>query len=300
MSYILTILIGIIGLAIVFLLFTDFFKKQAGLLGFFFNLLFYIPCLIIEAFQYLKKEFQTTPSTLFVLFIIEILLILFYFTNQNWLHPLTILDENLIQETPLPLEQENVIAKNDAFIYNVINSDNPSYKNHNYAISFWVYVNPNNSVEEYNILSYGNGKPQFTYKPNTNDMTVYFSDAYMDLSANNVNASGIAVSYTSNRGLFKTDLAHTIKFTPQKWVHIVINYFNNRADLFIDSLFEYSFALNKNKFPLAGNNMDILLTGDKNAPKGAGAISRVSYYQEVLTEIKINRMYYMSKNKNPP
>jgi hypothetical protein len=280
-SYTLFIFILIIGLAIIYLVLFDFLKKQTGILGLISNFIFFIPCLIIDAFEYMKKELQTTPSTLFVLFILEIVLILIYFYYEKWLNKLMSLDENYLQETPLPLNKQTIIAKNNTFTYNVINTDEPSYKNNNYAISFWVYVNTNNSANEYNILSYGSGKPQIVYKPDTNDLIVYFSDAYMD----------------NSRNLYKINLAHTMKFTPQKWVHIVINYFNNRADLFINGIFEYSFIFDEKKFPLAGTPMDTIYVGESGLN---GAISRISYYQYILPELKINRMYNMYKNKIPP
>ena len=71
-------LITINALAIIFYIFGNYLKTLTGWTGFLVYFIFYIPCLLISFMEYLKAEFKATSNTVYLLFILEIILILLY------------------------------------------------------------------------------------------------------------------------------------------------------------------------------------------------------------------------------
>ena len=52
--------------------------ESTGWFGFFIELIFYIPCLISDAIDYMKEDYKNTPTTVFILFVILILVSFIY------------------------------------------------------------------------------------------------------------------------------------------------------------------------------------------------------------------------------
>jgi hypothetical protein len=83
MSYVIFVIAMVIisvGLAIFFYLYSNYLKNRPGILGFIINFIFYIPCLIIDFFEYIQRELNMTSRTIYILFIIEIVMITALFT----------------------------------------------------------------------------------------------------------------------------------------------------------------------------------------------------------------------------
>ena len=77
--FILSILIGLVALAILFNVFINFFKSLKGIAGLLANVIFFLPCLISDFIGYITNEYKTTPGKVLTLFGIEIVLLLLYF-----------------------------------------------------------------------------------------------------------------------------------------------------------------------------------------------------------------------------
>ena len=75
-------LIAMVGLAVVYNIGQEYFSKQTGMFSVWIQILFYIPCLINDLILYIFDEFSIIPNMVFVLFIIEIILILLYISNE--------------------------------------------------------------------------------------------------------------------------------------------------------------------------------------------------------------------------
>jgi len=75
---ILVFLIIIFAMAIFAYMFANYLKSLDGPIGFLTYLIFYLPCLVVDFVQYIIKEFKMTSNTVYILFIIEIVLILTY------------------------------------------------------------------------------------------------------------------------------------------------------------------------------------------------------------------------------
>jgi hypothetical protein len=76
-------LIVAIGLAIIYNIGEEYFSKQTGLYNVWIQVLFYIPCLISDFILYIFEEFSIIPNMVFVLFIIEIVLVLMYVYGED-------------------------------------------------------------------------------------------------------------------------------------------------------------------------------------------------------------------------
>lgn len=68
----------VVGLAIVYNIGQDYFAKQTGMFAIWIQVFFYIPCLINDFILYVFEEFSIMPNMVFVLFVIEIILVLVY------------------------------------------------------------------------------------------------------------------------------------------------------------------------------------------------------------------------------
>ena len=305
-SYVMNFLLFLIilfGLAIFFYIFGNYFKSLNNFSGFIVYFIFYIPCLIIDFFKYMLKEFRMTSSSIYVLFIIEALLILTYLYSKNIINYfITKTTKNmvLLEKTEF-LDMKTTISSNydlrikDPIVSNKSGSfkrvdqtqsldsiETYSYRKR-YALSMWVYLNnqpPNNMSysKETEIFNYGDGKPRITYY---NDIT---TDSNKDKY----------IFYFTN----STDKISSVKMTlpGQKWNYIVFNYYSDRVDLFINGNLEKSYVFDNNMPTyLATDNITV---GTKDGLDGA--ICNVNYFIEPLTKSQITNAYNLLMMRNPP
>jgi hypothetical protein len=284
-------LIVLFGFSIVYNMSSEYFEKQTGLVGFIIQLIFYIPCLISEFANYLFLEAKNTPKPVFVLFLIEILLILAYIFIPKLIHRFIGKKSTTIQYEPVSLDKQKTIASSNRFVLDKSLKYNsffePNYRNSNYSISFWVYLNPkgpsNSSyVVKSNIFNYANGKPQITYVDNGKDII----DKYIIKFSNNTT--------TANKG----DSSYSIQLPHQKWNYFVFNYFNNKCDLFVNAELSRTFEFNQDNVPDNGKQQDTITIGDNKGLNGA--ICNVNYYPNIMTQSNIAMIYNLLFIKNPP
>ena len=80
-TYVLAITIGIIillTLSILFTIISTELRSYTGWSGIFIRLIFYLPCLLIDFIEYMKQQFKLTTNTTYILFITELVFIIFY------------------------------------------------------------------------------------------------------------------------------------------------------------------------------------------------------------------------------
>lgn len=280
-------LVVLVGLAMVFNVFSNYIRSFRGFQGFFIYFLFYIPCLISQFVEYVINEFKITTNAVLVLFMIELILLLIYFYLPYLLEQISIQDGTPVLERFVFLNNVNSYSMEDivTFENNKTNVAEFGEKtiNRNYALSMWVYLNNySTSMAAYNkeslIFDYGNGKPKITYyndqnEPNKMDVyRIYFSDK-MD---------------TSNY--------YELQIPNQKWNNFVFNYNSKYVDLFINGKLKRTFYF-KQDIP-EYNLSDIVTTGSENGL--SGAIANIRYYSKKMTQRDISSMYNLLSNKNPP
>ena len=306
-NYILNVIIFIgilIALAIIYNLFLNNIMRIPGKLGLFIQLLFHIPCLISDFISYLLYQYKLTPNVVFVLFIIEILIVLLYIYIPKLLNAFFTPSIMVLQNTPIFLDT-GVTTLITADKLTPIDSTqvlsnllNPPTEPANYCISMWIYINPQNKsnmsyTNEMEIFNYGytdktgiHSKPRITYKydPTTSIDTFYL---YFTESTDKI----------TNKNKNPMDYQYSISVVGQKWNQFVFNYNNNKVDVFINGHLERTFELTKN-LPIYSVNDDKITIG---SVKGLdGAICNVTYSKLPLTQMQITNTYNLFMNKNPP
>jgi len=305
-SYILgflSVLVLIVGLAIIYRIFVRLVTNMRGWIGFFMKLIFLIPCLFTDALEYLFEDLKSTPKMVIVLFILELLIILAYIYVPRISKPST--DAIVILNNPVFLSKVQSIGKaNQLFMkQNEINNPSKSLNTirQNYSISMWVYVNqhPNSYAaysKETSIFRYG--------YPNTsigNPKITYYNDRN---NANNTDKFIVYVNQNSDNDAKGVSLS----IPTQSWNQIVISYNDLVVDIFVNGSLEKTVSLGSNasaspNLPIY-NDGDIIEVGegDNTVTNGGlhGAICNVVYHKTPLTPYQIAGDYNLNRYKNPP
>jgi hypothetical protein len=273
---IITVLIIIVALAIVYKVLFNYFYKIDGMNGFIVNMIFYIPCMVLNGLEYLSNDFKQTPFTVYVLLMIEILLLLAYFylpkITQLVTNSVNVKDgKQIITEPMLIKRRENIssyisMTDHDPKTSNIVNNK--------FAISMWVYVVPvPPTVYPYNgdatIFEFGNYHPRLIYNGSTNKFKSFMNQ--------------------SDSTEFTMPL--------QAWNHVVYNYTKSSIDLFVNG------ELMATKTGRSNLNEglsvdDILSIGQENGL--SGGICNVVYFKTPLFKYEIENMYNLNKMKDPP
>jgi hypothetical protein len=286
-------LIVIIFLGITFIVFSDYLKKQRGLLGFIVNLIFFIPCLFTDFVEYIKQQIGITPNIVYVMFILELLVIITYIYLPSMIHLLLHNDSVKLKKNPYYLKNKNVVAYNDVFKVNNNNELNiKPYLNNNYSFSFWIYLNSdsyyavtnNKSLNEKNIFDFANGRPKLVY---INDEI--HNDVYRFYLSNKCNDAVLTNDNPCDSDKYKTNYVEFNGLPKQRWNFIVINYGVNTADVFVNGNIKGSIEFNGENIPNDINEKSVVTIGDDSALDGA--IKEIYYYKKALSKFEIVNMY---------
>ena len=273
-----------VALAIVFYFYSNYLKTTQGWTGFFVHLIFYIPCLIIDFYNYIKREFELTTNVVYYLFMTEIILILLY----KYV-PILISKVSLKQSIPLLedtafLDIENPIATSYdlRFKQQTDHPNSPIVYRNNYSLSMWIMVNNHSEntiayAKETPIFNYGNGVPKITYKKKTefdvkDTLRIYFTNVGVDKG-------------------------YTVEIDTQKWNQFVFNYHSGSADLFVNGVLEKTFSFDSKMLPKYSPD-DLIVVGSTDGIDGA--ICNVEYYIGNQTRSQIANSYNLLVKKNPP
>jgi len=291
-----SILIVVIALAIIFQIFSNYLKSLSGWSGFIVELIFYIPCLLVQFVNYILDELKITSNSVLILFIIEIILLLVYIYLPKLLNHISEKEGVPILEGSEFLNKENIYAV-DATMPDKLdiqlagNVNKTQYKN--YSISFWTYLNTHSKSKlsyntETTIFNYGGGNPKVTYF-NSEDENKS-KDVYRIYFTNNTDLNTNANPDDDFKPYYE------IKLPSQRWNNLVFNYSSTHADLFINGYLERTFKFVGNIPKYSAG--DVIKTGSNNGIHGA--ISNIRYYPKTLSKHRISSMYNVFMNKKPP
>jgi uncharacterized membrane protein HdeD (DUF308 family) len=307
------IIAGLIALVIVYTLFVKKMNNWDTWYGFVLNMIFYIPCMLSDAYVYLTNDWMNTSTQITVLFAIEIACLLFYvygipaFEHSIYNNGILMLNQPVFlnRETTISkVLQDGKYDKEPAPYYSNVGGlfrdlkQGPSQYRRNYAISMWVYMNimPNTRigyVEETNVLYYG------TSNEGTDDPESYHP----------------RVSYENVKGVNKYNIyysgnkrTHQIELPGQKWNNLVFNYRADGVDVFVNGELSLSHTFSDdNETPLY-DIRDAIIVGD-SVTIGSngmginglyGSICSVAYYKRPLKKSEIVGNYNMLSVRNPP
>ena len=298
---VLVFLMIIVGLALFYFVFSNYLKKQTGTLGYMINLVFYIPCLFGDFIKYMKNQVGITPSISYVLFVIEIILIMMYFYVPILMRTIINNRSHALLNDPIFLNNEMTVASGEFFQLGP-NEDlanpssgifsrpspstkQPTYRNSNYAVSFWVFVNPGSQsdakyAEAHDIFNYAKGKPLVQFQ---ND--------------GHTHQSKYIITFTNNPAA--KIVPYEVTLPHQKWHYFVFNYFSGKADMFVNGNLERTVVFDQTfNVPLNGSSFDNITVGQIGGLNGA--ICNVNYYTDVLPKTQIANYYNILMNSNPP
>ena len=276
----------LIGLAIVFYFYSNYLKVQEGWGGFFVHLFFYVPCLILDLYNYIRRELELTTNVVYYLFITEIIIIFLY----NYI-PTIISKISRKQGTPLlegsaflDIEKPLISSYDLKLTAEKDDINSPIVYRKNYSLSMWIMINAHSEnklsyANETPIFNYGNGVPKITYvkkEPHNNKETlkVYFTNT--QVNDNN---------------------SYIVEIDTQKWNQFIFNYTANSVDLFLNGSLEKTFRFDVDNLPVYTAN-DIVVIGANDGIDGA--ISNVRYYVGNLTRYQVANSYNLLMKKNPP
>ena len=281
----LSLLLLFVSLAIVFYFAGEYIKRMEGLPGLIMQMLFYIPCLLLQFVNYIKKEINGTTSSVFYLFMIELVLILLYIYLPKLVKSLFMKKGIKLLPGNEFLDKPHVISGSEELKMEPIDQfdQTPNYRR-NYGVSFWLYLNDQGSnyraySKETNIFNYANGAPHVVYENNIDE----------DQGRNNL------VIYYTNGDNKKEDKIK-LRMTKQKWNHFAFNYSSNFLDVFMNGKLVKSVPIHNaepNYTPY-----DNVTIGDHNGLDGA--ICNITYYTAPLSKRNILNEYNLLAHKNPP
>jgi len=279
---------AIIGLAIIFYFYSNYIKSLDGWSGFYANLLFYVPCLLIDFINYIKSEIGMTTNVVYYLFLLQIVAALLYIYIPKIVSKVGLNEGTpLLAETAfLDIKKELGSGYNVAFKNIGYSDDAVTTYRRSYSISMWLYLNmqpPNYTsyAKETEIFNYGNGLPKITY-------------------INNVDTDGsktpdVLKVYFTNAGE-NSARSYSVNIKPQKWNQLVFNYNSSQVDLFVNGYLEKTFVFKGNEPEY--NAGDVISIGSVDGLDGA--ICNIKYHQTPQSNGQIATSYNLLMKQNPP
>jgi len=298
-------IITLLGLVILYGALVKYMEKLKGWYGFIAQLIFYIPCVLYDVWEYFIQQVNLTPYSIYLLIFIEIILIVIYaflpdisyqFSGEE--NSILLVDDvKFLNEKQIVANSEMLKIPNDP--NNPILSDDKFYRN--YCISMWVFVNPHSpSQSPYNveteIMSYGftdsegiqHIKPMLRYYGGgggddqliERNKYVFYFVRYPPIN-----------QYTTDQHTF-----YDVTLENQKWNQIVLNYNRNKVELYINGNLERTFSMAKS-MP-SYNDLDTITIGEDNGLDGG--ICNVVYYKHPLSPEQIALSYNTMATSNLP
>ena len=308
-----------IALTVIFNIFDTELRSKDTWSAFWIEFIFYIPCVFDNLIKYLTNDYLNTSTRTFVLFLVEIGLIIIYF----YLFPMyqkSIYDngivvlghssflDNSISGLIHPIQTSGANKIEPPIVQSIINNillqpetNDYGFRN-NYAISMWIYINPMplsrlGYSTETNIFCYGTGGVNNNIINQESNQKQNF---HPRLSMSNVNNNFLFNFYYSGE-----TPTHQLELPLQKWNNIVFNYVNSGVDVFINGELSLSHTFDKGDIPVYDDNDDISI-GDNNgitkikANGLYGSICNIVYYKSPLTKREIVLNYNILSVNNPP
>jgi hypothetical protein len=271
--------IVLFGLVIFGRILKDVAYSVEGWLGVFLRIIFFIPCMLYDLFNYIVGEFARSPLVVYVLLAIEVLLILVYLYLPTLLAQFTPKAGHKLLSDPVTLKNKiPIISLGNLYKKHSLTLVPGTYRL--YTISMWFYV-------------VGMPTSQYPYNQNANIFSLTNSDAskghpqIMYNGAKNM----CVVNYDNEPPSAPVEF----KIPLQKWVHFVIVYDSSNIDIFINGDLKKSIARGRT---VKLNLDDTITVGQDNGLQGG--ICNIMHYARPLIKTEIITLYELNKDVDPP
>jgi hypothetical protein len=273
---ILAILIGLVGLSILYKMNQTYIYNLTGITGFIVNFILFIPCLISDFVEYLYGEFATTPKIVYILFVIELILILLYLylpkimKQMNERFGKVIVDKperiNLRKDATNYIDMQSTEVPTDS--QELIRSKLTVNVRKKFAMSMWVYIvhMPTNHIpynKEATILDFAS-HPRIVYDGSQRNFRIYYS----------------------------ADKSDQFDAPLEKWNNIFVNYDKDTVDMYLNG--ELKTTIPREEQTGGFFVGDILTIGQDNGLQGG--IAKVVYYERPLLLNEIRNVYSYNKD----
>jgi hypothetical protein len=279
LEYVITlflIVLGLIGLAIFYNSFSNYFIKMDGYPKIIVLFIFYIPCLIIDFARFMINEYKVAPSITSFLLLLELFLLALYLIVRQMLK----IDMSLANNGVKLFKGKMFLDENKELqLHNFpesgidINNLNKDLTLKNYTLSYWVHINqPEFNEQKFPILCYGdemNPKPMMTYEKDSEQ-----------------NQYVMNVKFSRNSSI-------KVLIKNQNWNYFVFNYNGSKVDLFLNGILERSLNLSDD-MPVYKISDTITIGSSKTGLNGA--IADVNYYVKTLSPLQILGYYRLGIN----
>ena len=244
------------------------------------NLIFFIPCLLIDVIENIGNFFGSTPKIGYILLLLTIILVIAILKLPNILNKL-FKSNNLLLKGPIYLNNRKEIGVFQEFTRNNIPKINNFNKNlrvnqyeldielqrhnennpfsYNYELESEIYINPQPSNTSFayneftNLLNYGN-KPKIEYLGKENKIKI-----------------SCQTDKNKSQVIYESKITNNSAFRLQRWNHVKIKYDGANMDVFINS---HLVGTQRNIIPHM--NHDKVIIGENNGIHGG--IKNVYFY----------------------
>ena len=242
------------------------------------KMVFYVPCLLIDAVDYIKEQNKITTPTVWILFFSEIIFIGLYYLLPIIFNYFSSRGSTLLLKDPVFLNNRHTLGNFEDFHkkHKYSKKDGKYPFKYEYAISGWFYINPQppNTSSAYvkytPIFNYAN-KPIIEYNGSKNKIRI----------RTDVGKDKITTAY----------LSETVDY--QKWTNFVVNYDGADIDVFINGKLLGTLS---NVAPIM--KYESVEAGVFNGIHGG--ICNVRFHDKILSKSKIKTTYNLLKLYNPP
>ena len=286
--YIIAFFAIIVGLALLFKFSDRYVYNSRGWYGVIWQIVMFLPCLLLDFIEYIKSELKIMPNTVYVLLAFEVLLFLLYLGIPRLIEATKITASTTLLRGPAYLNRPLQIADYKIFAVNKVDGspflETVRYRT-NYSLTFWVYLNPTGTTK-LPVLKLGN-KNELGGKP----LVEYANGKYIfTLHANSSPSS------------------HEVVLPSQKWNFFAITYNDFSVDLFVNGNLEKTYELTTATLPTydpgdvieIGYNLEHTFAESKYSGTLSGAICNVKYHKSAITQREIATEYNLLLFNNPP
>jgi hypothetical protein len=247
------------------------------------NILFYIPCLLGDIFDWFGKGIGGTNTGSIMMLLAIIIIIVIYFSIPKLFNTVSTQGGKQLVNKPVYTDSQYNLG-------NYVDLNESEDFDYQYAISCWIFIdaappNMNTNYTKYTSLLNFGYKPNILYNGKTNSLMITMQQKNLnDITENKLtdfDEEGNRIIYINNDILL------------QKWNNLIINYNGGTLDIFLNG------ELVKSSIEVVPYyTLDNLTIGEKDGIKGG--ICNVIYFSKALTSQNIYYLYNTVKNRNPP
>jgi hypothetical protein len=299
----LLLIIILLAMAIFYIYFLNKSGSRNTWTTFIINFIFYIPCLLSDALNYILRDFISTPKSVQNIILIEIVLVITYIFLYPKIKQSTRNNGKVLLETPTQLNKQTNI--DSEFYKSFLNRKEDPVTNQvsltspfrtTFSISMWIYLN----IQSFSQLSYTKEIDIFQYKSPDNNNCGCMNHPKITYK-NDENGFDKYILYLGPNNKKTDSIKYMVSLPHQKWNNIVFNYRDGAVDIFINGNFETTITI---PVPIEYTVNDTITVGSNNLisdRSGAyGSICNIVYYKNILSKGEIVNNYNLLSINNPP